>query len=797
MSKRLWFSIRFVALHDLRPSEMASDGSTSPRLTVGNVETYVPRYSIHFNSDRGGGWYDWAEFAVDLSTFIEPADRSVRISYETDYGTSTRLKWNYVSVPDDFILPGAVMPPDTGAGDDDGPDLADPSLTELPAALQFVLGNGEHRSPTLLLSRDAEGHVLFSEAAGVLKDVGKEVLKEYLSQVMKLAYTGTLAAAFPQVALVMTAAHVYEMLAPVVAIAIERDLELMGLAAPGASDDLVARTIAEFALEFAADAATPGADVSAKELFFRTGLKTIGSFIIRETGSSIEVALPSPQTNIEGATLYGGAERDLAVGSLYGDAIAGGAGHDVIYGMAGADDLVPGEGGDYVDGGTGSDTVTYLAAAAGVNVDLRHGLAEDGHASVDQLLNVENVRGSQFRDSINGSSMPNTIEGFAGDDLLTGGEGRDTFIFQGDPGTDLITDLSSEDQILVRGTVQAITDGDGSAVAAHAAQVRVGGGITTMYLNTDGAPGVDQIIALQGAFGASEFRLDSTDLAGATTIRLAPPAPLSVAGTALNDYLRGGPGNDTLHGFGGDDVLDGGSGFDLLIGGSGVDTARFEFDRGDYVLSRSPLNGDIEVIRKGDMSGSDVVREMEQLEFRDQIVSAATLQYWGTISADTTSEDAVYRFFNTGNQSFFYTHRVLEKDNILDRSSLGHDNVDEWPYVYQGPTFEAAHTYAGSLPVHRFFNTQTGHHFFTVDAEEAEVVKAKSASGEWPFAYEGTGFHVYPISSPGSEAVPVHRFFSSVLDRHMFTASDLEVEAVKATGVWTYEGIVFFGERIG
>ena len=143
-----------------------------------------------------------------------------------------------------------------------------------------------------------------------------------------------------------------------------------------------------------------------------------------------------------------------------------------------------------------------------------------------------------------------------------------------------------------------------------------------------------------------------------------------------------------------------------------------------------------------------------------------------------------------------------EADMIIDKSTYKDGSVG-WPYVYQGATFEVAHSYLDSdllVPVHRFYNTKTGHHFFTTSEDEANTVKAKSASGEWPFVYEGTRFNVYsddPNPDQALDETMVWRFYSPSLDRHFFTGFRSEAEALQLTGVWNLEGVAFWGEYVG
>jgi len=275
-----------------------------------------------------------------------------------------------------------------------------------------------------------------------------------------------------------------------------------------------------------------------------------------------------------------------------------------------------------------------------------------------------------------------------------------------------------------------------------------------------------------------------------------------VYGADGDDVLWGYEGNDYLSGGGGNDKFYGGGGYDTIVGGSGIDTAILGNDKGDYAPSRNPLTGDIDILFKTGSSTVETVKaDVEFLQFRDGTISTSNLNYWGKNSpVISTANSSVYRFFNTRDNAFFYTSSVSEKDAVLANSDVSKNNIGEWPYVFQGSTFEAAHSYSGSVGVHRFFNTQTGHHFFTVNQEEVNYIKNMSASGAWPFLYEGVRFNVYatdPTPNSQGQEIPVYRFYSNSLNRHFFTSDLTEVNLIKATGVWTSEGIAFYGEIPG
>ena len=120
-------------------------------------------------------------------------------------------------------------------------------------------------------------------------------------------------------------------------------------------------------------------------------------------------------------TLYGNIGNDILWGGSGGDTLYGGAGSDVLHGNAGDDTL---------NGGDGSDTASYITAAAGVTVDLTAGEAtNDGDGGEDTFTSIENVRGSNYNDTLGGTSGANIFFGSEGSDLIDGAGGYDSLSY--------------------------------------------------------------------------------------------------------------------------------------------------------------------------------------------------------------------------------------------------------------------------------------------------------------------------------------------------------------------------------
>lgn len=75
---------------------------------------------------------------------------------------------------------------------------------------------------------------------------------------------------------------------------------------------------------------------------------------------------------------------------------------------------------------------------------------------------------------------------------------------------------------------------------------------------------------------------------------------------------------------------------------------------------------------------------------------------------------------------------------------------------------------ATAQPVFRFFNIQTGTHFYTISTGERDIVLVK-----WPqFVYEGPVFMAY--LEPTADMMPVFRFFDTGTGTHFYTQSTNE-----------------------
>jgi len=229
--------------------------------------------------------------------------------------------------------------------------------------------------------------------------------------------------------------------------------------------------------------------------------------------------------------LYGGNGNDLLQGGLGLDQLFGGAGNDTLNGGEEDDLLVGGKGADALNGGEGFDIVSYQTSTQGVLIDLRTKLPNSvisgtGDAEGDQLIDIEQINGSNYDDTLIGDSDRNILGGLDGNDQLTGGDGNDVLI--GGAGAD------------------TLDGGNGIDSASY----------------SDSRNSVS--VSLETGTGFSG------DAAGDKFLSIE-----NLEGSDYDDTLEGNTANNFLSGLDGNDFLDGGAGADTLNGGDGIDTASY------------------------------------------------------------------------------------------------------------------------------------------------------------------------------------------------------------------------------
>lgn len=297
----------------------------------------------------------------------------------------------------------------------------------------------------------------------------------------------------------------------------------------------------------------------------------------------------------------------MATTLVYGTALAdtlstdlGTTPNDTVFAYAGNDTIKAGTGTNIYNGGAGIDTVNYGATSpwAGPSLfvwaDLSSGFAtanyQDGSASSDTLVSIENLTGTNGDDVLIGDANANKLSGGngvdwldgqggvdnllgangddhlvggTGNDKLNGGNGSDTYYWATGDGVDTFKDT---------GTGATNVDVINSSAGVFT-------GLTGVFNSANGIEKIANASYIDGSAAIVTWDFSSIDLDGAA-IQVGNFNGNSVIGSVasdvmyggtLKDTFKGGLGDDTLYGNAGNDTLNGDGGNDLLLGEIGND----------------------------------------------------------------------------------------------------------------------------------------------------------------------------------------------------------------------------------
>ena len=147
---------------------------------------------------------------------------------------------------------------------------------------------------------------------------------------------------------------------------------------------------------------------------------------------------------MEGDDFLNGSDGDDTLRGMEGDdRLFGGSGDDALFGGRGNDELVRGSGVDSFDGGPGIDTVDFSYSSAAADFDLTAGQVVFDGGFTETLESIENVIGTERKNTITGTDGANRIWGGDGYDTLRGMDGNDTL--DGGPGDDIVRGMEGDD----------------------------------------------------------------------------------------------------------------------------------------------------------------------------------------------------------------------------------------------------------------------------------------------------------------------------------------------------------------
>lgn len=296
------------------------------------------------------------------------------------------------------------------------------------------------------------------------------------------------------------------------------------------------------------------------------------------------------------ATASSGADRDKVVNV---ENIYGGQAADRFRGDD-FDNVIRGRGGnDEMNGGAGSDTIDFMDKTTKVLITLNGSTVSKAVTDlvideVDSFVNFENVIGGQAGDGINGDGGANRLDGFNGNDLISGNGGDDTLL--GGAGADGLNGGSGNDRIEGGDGADTITGADGNDTLLG------GAGVDKLY----GGAGNDRFVELpDGDSIYGDEGIDTVDYSDLTTKLIAVMNGNDTGSVgALGkvnvihgiEIIKSGSGDDEITGDKFANTLWGGAGDDVINDGAGGDTVMAEEGQdlviaGDLVMDNDSWDG--------------------------------------------------------------------------------------------------------------------------------------------------------------------------------------------------------------
>ena len=146
---------------------------------------------------------------------------------------------------------------------------------------------------------------------------------------------------------------------------------------------------------------------------------------------------------------------------------------------------------------------------------------------------------------------------------------------------------------------------------------------------------------------------------------------------------------------------------------------------------------------------------------------------------EDVDSDVVYRFFNNNTGVHFYTSNETERDVTQELPN----------FSFEGASYEGVDSLTGNpepSPVYRFLNEDTGVHLYTISEVERDATQELDN-----FSFEGEVFFAYPTEE--EDTIPIYRFFNTVTGAHFYTPSVVERDSVEANlPDFVSEGVAYY-----
>ncbi|MFN6471743.1 MAG: beta strand repeat-containing protein [Nostoc sp. SerVER01] len=431
--------------------------------------------------------------------------------------------------------------------------------------------------------------------------------------------------------------------------------------------------------------------------------------------------------------IFGVGGNDNISGGAGNDLIDGGDGNDTLFGNGGNDIFRASKGNDSINGGDGTDIADYSYLNKSITLSGVGTITKSGGLGQDQVFKVEtviadasvanntidasgslpgvsatadlqaqtisannvpglgtltfnvvnfdNVIGTNIADSIKGDGQANQLFGKAGNDTIDGRGGND--LIDGGDGNDDLGGGTGNDTFKGGQGNDSINGGDGIDTADYS---KLGKSITLSGVGTITKAGglgqdelfkVEKIIAdanvanntidasasLPGVFinvNLQTQSLSANNVPGLGTLPFTVVNFDNVIGTNASDIIAGDNQSNQLFGNGGNDIFKASRGNDSIDGGDGIDTA-------DYSkLGKTITLSGVGTITKAGGFGQDQVFKVETV-IADASVANNTIDASGSLPGVSATADLQAQTISANNVPGLgtLTFNVVNFDNVI------------------------------------------------------------------------------------------------------------------------------------
>lgn len=251
----------------------------------------------------------------------------------------------------------------------------------------------------------------------------------------------------------------------------------------------------------------------------------------------------------DGSNTLGGGNAGNVFDTLINiEGVAGSNGNDTLIGSDINNYFQGGAGNDTIDGGEGLDNASYQNSTGPVNANLATGIAVEQNfngsvvaSGTDTLINIEELRGTDFADTLIGGSSTSTYLSLGGHPLE---------MFEGRGGNDFI-----QGAVFNPGTTDHLN---------WAEYRRAPGAVSIDLSQATGTLGTDRTLVVDDSYGTQDTLVNIN----------------GVVGSRFDDALVGDEANNAFRGLGGNDLIDGGIGSDTALYNLAVEGVLVDLDAG-------------------------------------------------------------------------------------------------------------------------------------------------------------------------------------------------------------------------